>query len=372
MDTVRTRLAVPGGLSAFDDGSTAREAFRRMFPSLLEALNAEPYVGVLDADLAIRDLKRAVRLRELTGLMRAARTGFLRLFATTTVRDAIHRKIEVLAPRFGWDPSDAYSVWVEECEPWVRFVDVSDLQPTDRRVREVYALDPEDGPTAQLVRLITPDVFLSCNHHHFPGYGAVAEFHGENWSIVTVAYRDKSNRETVFTGTAFGGAFTLSVSDAAIRNLAASLARIDRRVLLGVGLLFGLALLHPRTRRWLTATTQRAYGIAHEAARTCLPPLLSRWSQIEADAAEAARVIAFAQCKVGMPRRVRDLAATVLARTDDPLPPATLHSVMADWGYEKTGEGAVQYLLRVLRADPRVFREDKRGKWFLATSVGAN
>jgi hypothetical protein len=315
-----------------------------------------------------------VRYRELSGLARAARTGFLRVFATTTIRDTVPRKIDELAPRFGWDPSDVHAVWANECAPWIRFVDVSGLRPSDRRVREVYGLHVEDGPTAQLARLITPDVFLSCNHHHFPQYGTVAEFYGENWSIVTVAYRDRSTWDAVFTGTVFGGTVTCSVSASAIRDLARVLARTDRRILLGMGLGAGIlaivALLHPTSRRWLLARSEQIYGVADKMVQM-LSPLVDQWIQLQVASAEATRVIAAAQCRLERPRRLVDCIGTVLARADTPLARAALGPAVAKWGYERSSATADQYLSRILRAHPQLFREDQHGQWILSTSADA-
>jgi hypothetical protein len=374
MQTALKPVAVPAGLRSFDDGATARDSLCVVAPSVLAATAAKPFVAVLDADLAIRDLSRMVRYRELSGLARAARTGFLRVFATTAIRDTVLRKIDTLAPQFRWDPSDAHAVWADEYAPWVRFIDVSGLKATDRRVREVYSLDTEDGPTAQLVRLITPDVFLSCNYHHFPQYGTVAEFHGENWSIVTVAYRVKSTWDAVFTGTVYGGAVTYSVSASAIRDLASMVARMDRRILLamglGAGILAVVALLHPTSRRWLLARSEQMYGVANEMVQM-FSPLVDQWVQLQVASAEATRVIAAAQCRLEKPRRLVDCVGTVLARADAPLSPAALGSAVAKWGYERSRAKADRYLLRVLRTNHQLFREDQRGRWTLSGSVGA-
>lgn len=362
----------PAGLHSFDAGATVRDTFGVMVPSLLTGVAAKPYIGVLDADLALRDLRRTVRYRKISGLLRAARTGFLRICATTAFRETMRRKIDLLALEFGWDPGDTYAVWVREYVPYIRFVDVSNVRMADPRVRQVFELDAEDGPTARLVRLITPDVFLSCNHHHFPRYGTVAELYGEDWSIVTVAYRDKSTRDAIFMGTTFGGTITWNVSASAIREVAALIAGIDRRILVGIGLLAVLVLLHPGSRRWFLSHASETGRLANQAAQTYLSPLVDQWTQLENKAVEAAEVIAATQCKIGVPRCVRDCAATVLARADRPLSVAALRSAMNQWGYDRSGRNAGQYLLRVLRDYPQLFQEDGRGRWRLAASTGAD
>jgi hypothetical protein len=116
--------------------------------------------------------------------------------------------------------------------------------------------------------MVTPNVFLSRNHHHFPRYGTVAELYGEDWSIVTVAYRDKSTRDAIFMGTAFGGTITWNVSASAIREIGALITGLDRRILIGIALLAVLVLLHPGSRRWLMSHASKTGRLAHQAAQT--------------------------------------------------------------------------------------------------------
>lgn len=59
---------------------------------LLKARGIRPLVCVLDTNLLLCDLVRAANIQERTGLIRAAQTGLVRLYASTTVRDEIPEK----------------------------------------------------------------------------------------------------------------------------------------------------------------------------------------------------------------------------------------------------------------------------------------
>ncbi len=80
----------------------------------------------------------------------------------------------------------------------------------------------------------------------------------------------------------------------------------------------------------------------------------------------AQRVLSAVRRVDAQPCIVRDLAATALARTDAFLPVDRLQAEMTKWGYATDGSSAAQYVRRVLRGLPRLFREDSHGRWGLS------
>lgn len=358
-------IHIPAEFDSLEDGRTLLYGFQSLLPQVLRALHIDPLVGVTDTDLLLRDLKYTVRRRKLTNMMLAARTGLLRLFATTVVRDEMEEKIGLLATVMQWDPTLAREVWETLYAPWINFIDVFGLPPAASEVIETYVLDPKDGPTAQLATLLDPDFVFSCDHHHLGGYDVV----GEDWVAVTVACRNKFVRDLVFMEIVTGGTLVCGISEALVRQAVHTIVGLDKRILLGLTIGAGLAVAHPVTREWLCRRGHRLWGRTTQVTRTILPPIMANWMAMENTSARAARVLEARRRPSSHPRRIRDYATAILARSAGSLKLGELLHQIKARGYRRKGIGTGDYLARVLRSSPQIFQQDPHGNWSLAVNA---
>lgn len=129
---------------------------------LLKALGVRPLVCVLDTNILLRDLVRAANMQERTGLIRAAQTGLVRLYASTTVRDEVLEKIPLKHRKMHFDDPDvALATWDEMYAPLVTFLDPLELRTSSKATKALQLRDRDDVPTARIVELIHPDVIFS-------------------------------------------------------------------------------------------------------------------------------------------------------------------------------------------------------------------
>jgi hypothetical protein len=369
MDPKPSLFLTPSRLAELELGRTLLGQLQAIAPTLPRMAGITPAVGVLDTDLLLHDLKYALSHNTHTALMIAARTGLLRLYAALPIWYEVMQHIDDRATALQWDPLQARDVWFTCYAPWIYFIDAARLPLTHPFVLESARRDPTDVQTAQLVIALTPDVFLSCNRKHFPGLQPV----GEQWLTVSLAYRDKflhdiSSMDSTLMWS-IGCGMGLNLTQALVR----SITSLDRRVFIcfgiGVVLIAVLASLHRPTREAIVSGAKDAWAGLTDAVQTALPPLLEMLEQAaqrDAAASYAQRVLSAVRRVDAQPCVVRDFAATALARTDAFLPVDRLHAEMTKWGYATDGSSAAQYVRRVLRGLPRLFREDSHGRWGLS------
>jgi len=366
MDAKPSPFLTSSRLAQLELGRTLLGQLQTIAPMLPRMAGITPAVAVLDADLLLRDLKYALSHNTHTALMLAARTGLLRLFAALPVWHEVMRHIDGRAEALQWDPPQARNAWLTCYAPWIYFINAAGLPLTHPFVLEGAKRDPTDVQTAQLVISLTPDMFLSCNRKHFPGLQPA----GEQWLTVSLAYRDKFLRDISSMDSTLMWSVGCSMGLNLAQALVHGITSLDRRVLIGIGigvvLAAVLASLHRPTREAIVSGAKDTWAGLTDAVKTTLPPLLEQAAQRDAAASYAQHVLSAVGRTDAKPSVVRDFAATALARTDALLRVDQLQAEMRTWGYATGRSSAAQYVRRVLRGLPGLFREDSLGRWGLS------
>jgi hypothetical protein len=78
---------------------------------ILEALHIRCFSCLLDTNVLLKDIGYVVRRRERTGLVRAAQTGIVRLYASTTVHNEVPEKIPLKCRELHFDQDAGMAVW---------------------------------------------------------------------------------------------------------------------------------------------------------------------------------------------------------------------------------------------------------------------
>jgi hypothetical protein len=369
MDAKPSLLLTSRRVAELELGQTLLGQLQTIVPILPRLVGITPAVGVLDTDLLLRDLKYALSHNTHTALMIAARTGLLRLYAALPIWYEVMQHIDDLAKSLQWDPLRARDVWLTCYAPWIYFIDAARLPLTDPFALESARRDPTDVQTAQLVIALTPDVFLSCNEKHFPSLQPV----GEQWLTVSLAYRDKFLHDISSMDSTLMWSIGFGMGQDLTQALVRGITSLDRRVFIcfgiGIVLIAVLASLHRPTREAIISGAKNAWAGLTDAVQIALPPLLDlleQAAQRDAAASYAQQVLSAVRRGDAQPGVVRDFAATALARTDAFLPVHLLQSEMTKWGYATDCAGGAQYVRRVLRGLPSLFREDGYGRWGLS------
>ncbi len=366
MDGQPQFFLTPSRLAGLEPDRTLLGQLQAIAPTLPRMTDVAPAVAVLDADLLLRDLKYTLSHNTNTALMLAARTGLLRLFAALPVWHEVMRHIDDRAEALRWDPLQARDVWLTRYAPWIYFIDAARLPLTHPSVLEGARRDPTDVQTAQLVIALTPDIFLSCNRKHFPGLQPV----GEQWLTVSLAYRDKFIRDISSMDSTLMCSVAFSMGLELTQVLVHGISGLDRRLLIGfvIGVVLAAVFvsLHRPARDAVVSGAKDTWSGLTGAFRTILPSLIEQAAQRDAAASYAQQVLSAVGRTDTKPCVVRDFAATALARTDEFLPVDQLQGAMTMWGYAAGGSSAPQYMRRVLRGQPSLFREDKHGRWGLS------
>jgi hypothetical protein len=332
---------------------------RSLAPTILSLVESRRLIGVFDADLLLSDLKYTMTRGYLSGLALTMRTGLLRSFAAMSVWHEVMQKTEEKAPKFHWDPPQARNAWLRDYAPWIDFVETSSL-PRYPRILEGARRDPHDIQTAQLVVFLSPDLFFSRNRRHYPGLRAL----DERWAEVTRACRDQTVRDVLFLESTLTGSVITALGIAGVQGLVSGLARLDRRILVGLGLLGALAFIHPTPRRILLSRGPEigmALGKGLYRAVEIWAEQMAVWDAL---ASEAERVLAGYRRTGEHPPYVRERAATVLARADTPMSLGEIQARMVPWGSTRPND--VAYIRRVLRKHPEQFGETPDERWYLA------
>lgn len=130
-----------------------------------------PGLEILDTNTIFNDLIYQLRhQREVGLLIRSAREGVLRLFATSKVLEEV-RERAVTQERRGVSAAALLELFERCYLPEIRFVDISGV-PVGPRVLPVGEADPDDLPTAQLALLLAPcHVYTDDSHLTEAGFG---------------------------------------------------------------------------------------------------------------------------------------------------------------------------------------------------------
>lgn len=137
-----------------------------------------PGLKILDTNTIFNDLIYQLRhQREVGLLIRSAREGALRLFATSQVLEEVQERA-VTQERRGFSAATILELFERCYLPEIRFVDVSGAL-VGPRVLPVGEADPDDLPTAQLALLLAPcHVYTDDPHLTEAGFGEARNWLG--------------------------------------------------------------------------------------------------------------------------------------------------------------------------------------------------
>lgn len=114
---------------------------------------------VLDTNVLLMMFRYYLRKHGRSALLTAARAGTLKFFAAKHVAEEMSEKLPRLVRKWGFETDVAVVTYYREFAPWIRFVDVSGIEPSEPRFGTVG--DADDRPTAILAGLLAPAIVLS-------------------------------------------------------------------------------------------------------------------------------------------------------------------------------------------------------------------
>ncbi len=328
---------------------------------LFEALGVGIVPVVLDANVIFQDIARYLRTKKPTGILLAARFGFVRFFCSTEVRDEVLEHLRERTRRHATS-DEAMQAWEKHYAPLISILDLSGIEVLSTKAVRVQRNDPDDLPTAILIDTIRPQAVLSEDHHLSP-YGPA----GKDWTQLAVAYRDTSLGQATFVSFYLGGGFTVVMSIATIKALIALILKVDGRILLGIGLGLlaagGVAAAHPTSRKWLNERLHAAGTWASEHLAEWVPELLDALVELHQQVNEASQFLEEHAVAYEPPRLAHDYMMEVLARTHTDLTAREISTRMQHLGCEPRGEHPERYIAKLLRENPNLFERHSSRRW---------
>jgi hypothetical protein len=192
---------------------------------------------------------------------------------------------------------------------------------------------------------------------------------GKEWTKWSATYRDKSTRDASVIGLQLGGGITVSVATSVIKGLVDLVLKIDRRVLLLIGLAIvlssGVAIAHPVSREWLKERMGATASWSSEHIVDQLMALLSGLNNVEKTGKAATAFLDEKQLAHPSARLARDYIAQALARTFVPLTATEIAERIENLGYEPRGQHPERYVAAVLRKYPLLFQAEEAHRWKL-------
>jgi predicted nucleic acid-binding protein len=336
--------------------------------NLLEIWGIRPLVCVFDTNILLRDLVRAANKQERTGLIRAAQTGLVRLYTSTTVRDEMPEKIPLKWREMHFsDPDSALTTWNEMYIPLVTFLDPRDLRASSKATRALQIRDRDDVPTARIVDFIHPDIIFS-EDQDLEAFATVAK---EIWTQVAVALRDHAECGIVDIMVSVGGGMIIQVSIASVSLFLQWLCRINRMVLIALAGSLGVALVVPQSRRFLLRQGQALLDLllneqVWESVKALSEFLLENYQRRNASGEFLA-----SHGRTAHPRTALEYLGMVLARTPVPLRVERIIEQMETLGYVSRGVHPEIYIRHLLNAHPQMFEKTSTKHWRLVSHIRA-
>jgi predicted nucleic acid-binding protein len=331
---------------------------------LLKAWEISPLVCVLDTNILLRDLVRTANMQERTGLIRAAQTGLVRLYASTTVRDEVPEKILLKQREMHFDdPGVALTTWNEMYTPLVTFLDPLNLRTSSKATKALQLRDRDDVATARIIELIHPDIIFS-EDQDLQTFVTVAK---EIWTQVAVALRDHAESGMVDVAISVGGGIVIQVSIASVSLVLRWLCSINRKVLLALAVIFGVALIIPQSRRFLLRQGQALLDLLlnepmWESVKATSDFLLKNYQRRKA----SGKFLAL-HGRTAHPRTALEYLGMVLARTPVPLHVRRIVEQMEALGYVPRGAHPETYVRQLLNAHPLLFEKTSARHWRLVS-----
>lgn len=337
--------------------------------SLLVSLGVHIASCVIDTNILVQEISKTVKSHEITALIRAVRIGTLRLYAATTVREEVPRKIyELVAEgKLKLDPEQGCQVWESIFVPLIHFLDPSGLLRPSKKIIDLTLRDPTDVPTAQLIELLRPSIVLSEDNDlkafdPFP----------EPWTKITCAYRDQGERDVMLVSISLGGGIVVSLSFEFLQLVVMTIAKMDKRLLLVIGVALGAALgaaiAFPQGRRLLHNLAQ---SLASLAQNEHLLAITSTVIAVDNKAQEAKQFLLQHEREIAQPTRARDYILLVLSRSEGTLRVEEVTKRMIDFGYQPRGEHPERYVRRLLGTYPQLFERTETRQWRVTSTLAS-
>lgn len=337
--------------------------------SFLVACGVHPLVCVLDTNILLRDLARAVNKQEKTGLIRAAQTGLVRLYASTTVRDETVEKIALKHHQMHLgDPDGALAIWNQLYAPLLAFLDPQDLRVASKAAAALHLRDRDDVPTAHIVELIHPDIIFS-EDQDLQAFETVAK---GIWTQVAAALRDHAEGGMVNIGISVGGGIVIQVGIAAVSQFFRWLCHINHGVLLALAVSLGVALIIPQSRQFL-----RRQGLAlltlfaNEQVWVAIKAMNEFLLEHQQRREESGQFLAQHK-RITHPRTALEYLCMVLARTPVPLQVRRIVEHMKALGYVPRGAHPEVYVRKLLNTYPLLFEKTSARQWRLVSHRKTN
>lgn len=332
---------------------------------LFEALGIRIVPVVLDANVIIKDVIRYARKKEPTGILLAARIGFVRFFCTTEVRAEVLEHLPEVASRHTVS-DEAMRAWQKHYAPLITALDPSGIQALSAKAVLVLYNDPDDLPTAQIIDEIRPHAVLSEDRHLSPYSPA-----GKDWTRWAAAYRDHSIAQATFVSMRFGGSISISIAMSSIEALIVRILKVDWRILLGVGLAVGVgtgfAVTRPTSRKWLKERLDAIGAWASEHLAEGVSDIYDELVAMDQKSKEANQFLEKSALVHEPPQLAREYVIEVIARTHAYLTAREISERMRDLGYEPRGEHPERYVAKLLRENPRLFERHPSRQWGFAS-----
>ena len=330
----------------------------------LEAWGIRPLVCVLDTNILLRDLVRAANMQERTGLIRAAQTGLVRLYASTTVRDEMLEKIPLKHRQMHFDdPAIALATWGKMYTPLVTFLDPLDLRASSKATKALQLRDRDDVSTARIIELIHPDIIFS-EDQDLQAFVTVAK---EIWTQVAVALRDHAEHGMVEIAISIGGGMVIQVSIASVSLFLRWLCRINRTVFLALAVSLGVALVVPQSRRFLLRQGQALLDLLLNERVWESVKVVSDFLLENDHIRKASGEFLALHRRTSHPRMALEYLGMVLARTPVPLRVRRIVEQMEALGYVSRGAHPETYVRQLLHAHPLLFEKTSARHWRLVS-----
>lgn len=178
-----------------------------------------------------------------SALSRAVASGAAKLYAKADLPAEIEKHLPEVAALWRLGESDLRDLLAEDYLPYLRLVDVHGIRLDEPGLGQVAARDPDDEPTARLLRLLDPALLLTRDRDLLDhGYGTVVGEQWADWTQTAVTMAAASFNAQMLGGLrltfALGGATGSAALDLGRAHPRAALAALIAGIF-GLGVLVG-------------------------------------------------------------------------------------------------------------------------------------
>lgn len=301
----------------------------QQFFRLLDSSGVRIYSCVTDTNVLVNESRAAANLDQPTPLLLATVVGTINIFATTSVRDEVPKVIREMAHEMQFDPAPVLQAWYRTCAPRITFVDVAGLPQASAATQRLAATYEPDVPTAQLVDLLDPDIFLTLDRKHFREF-QIAPVASLPLRSLKVAVFDRSVGDALHLGIGIGGSFVVVGAFSAIAKIGKLVTKTPLAALGTAALAGGLWFAG---RNWVRQSWQQEAEGGGAATGPVLGQVMAALDTRMTARAAAEETITAVLRERTPARTGRDHAARVLARSAAPMRLTWLADRMAAEGY---------------------------------------